>query len=100
MVLLLEGPTGAQPVELVRDEPTLAGAVVGGVREMELAGRRVLGVTEARATAMPELCDAAVRLAPRDAAVASAADLILRLRQVGVQVAEDELALLLELLAI
>ncbi len=83
MILLLEGPTGEQRVELVRAEPTLAGAVVGGVREMELAGRKVLGVVPAT----------------REAPVAAAADLILRLRRISAGLSEEEMALLLELIA-
>lgn len=91
MVLLLESPTGEKLVELVRDEPTLAGAVVGGVREMELAGSTVLGVAA-------EPAEVAPARQPHDAAVVWAADLILRLRRLGPGLTEEDMALLLELL--
>jgi hypothetical protein len=81
MVLLLDGPAGEQRVELIRGEPSLAVAVVCGIRDLERSGARVR-----RVVAAPQ------------AGVLAAADLVLRLRRLVPHLAEQELAVLLELL--
>ncbi|GIH03113.1 hypothetical protein Rhe02_11800 [Rhizocola hellebori] len=83
VVLLLDGPAGEQRVELVRGEPCLAAAVVCGVRDVERSGARVRQLAAA-----PQ------------SAVLAAADLVLRLRQLVPELAEQEVAMLLELLEV
>lgn len=82
LVLLLDGERGVQRAELVREEPCLATAVVCAVRDVEASGLRVRGVLQPQAGA------------------AAAADLVLRLRSLAPGLTEQELTVLLELLAL
>ena len=82
LVLLLEGEEGVRRAELVREEPCLATAVVCAVRDVEAAGSRVQRVLQPQAGA------------------AAAADLVLRLRSLAPGLTEQELTVLLELLAL
>jgi hypothetical protein len=84
VILLVEArAAGTQRLELVRGEPSLATAVVLGVREIERAGGRVVRLDHGPG---------------RPSAIVVAADLILRLREISALVSEEDLLVLLELL--
>lgn len=85
LIVLVERQPGPQRVEMIRPESLLASAVVCGVRDLEVGGRRVIRVLNER-QARPE--------------VLIAADLIVRLRGLTPLLSEEEVAVLLDLLTL
>jgi len=84
IIVVVEARTEGVPrLELSRGEPSLAAAVVVGIREIERSGQRVVRVGEATG---------------RPSAVVAAADLIVRLRELSALLSEEDLLVLLELL--
>lgn len=81
VVLRDAGSGGFEQLEVVRRAPMLAAAVVGGIRDVERAGGRVVRIIDGQ-----------------QQRVLVAADLILRLRGLVTDLSEEEVALLLELL--
>lgn len=85
VMALVEAPPRAQALvrrlELAHGEPSLAAAVVMGVRGLEHDGQRVVGIRDGRGRP-----------------IVTAADLVLRLRELSAVLSEEDLLVLLELL--